>query len=113
MKKQLLLILALSAGSAIAQEHHHHEHLNPMQEAYQNSMVEMHEGMEASLQYDDPDQAFAAGMIAHHQGAIEMAKIQLEYGKDPVLRQLAEEIIEAQEGEIALMQEWLENSENQ
>lgn len=47
------------------------------------------------------------GMIAHHQGAIEMAKVELEYGKDETIRKLAEEIIKAQEGEIRMMKEWL------
>ena len=55
----------------------------------------------------NPDAAFAAGMLAHHQGAVEMAQIELKYGKDPVMRKLAENIIQAQEGEIKLMQNWL------
>ncbi|WP_186387419.1 DUF305 domain-containing protein [Stappia sp. TSB10P1A] len=55
----------------------------------------------------DPDVAFACAMIAHHQGAIDMARIQLEHGKDPWIRALSEQIIEAQVREIADMTQWL------
>ena len=53
------------------------------------------------------DRAYLSMMIAHHQGAIDMARIQLEFGKDPQLRKLSEDIIAAQEKEIAQMQAWL------
>lgn len=50
---------------------------------------------------------FLEGMIAHHQGAVEMAEAQLANGKDPEALALAQEIIDAQEAEIAEMQELL------
>jgi len=53
---------------------------------------------------NDPDRDFAAMMIPHHQGAIDMAKVELIYGRDPVLRRLAEGIIVEQQQEIELMQ---------
>ena len=81
--------------------------LSPMHQAYAESMQTMHEGMMQGIAAQNPDAAFAAGMLAHHQGAVEMAQIELEYGKDPVMRKLAENIIQAQEGEIKLMQNWL------
>ena len=65
----------------------------------------MMEGMEMPMT-GDADQDFVSMMIVHHQGAIDMAKVQLEYGKDPQLRSLAEEIIAAQEKEIAMMKQW-------
>ena len=56
------------------------------------------------------DVDFIQGMVPHHQGAIDMAKTVLAFGKDPEVRKLAEEIIRAQESEIALMQTWLKKS---
>jgi uncharacterized protein (DUF305 family) len=51
----------------------------------------------------DPDCDFLAMMIPHHQGAIEMARLVLTYGRDPLTRQLAEEIVASQQTEIGSM----------
>jgi len=55
----------------------------------------------------DADVDFVRGMIAHHQGAIDMAKVVLEFGKDPAIKTLAEGIVKAQEQEVEMMQQWL------
>jgi len=77
--------------------------------AFTEANARMHEGMEIEFT-GDADVDFVRGMIAHHQGAIDMAKVELEHGKDPAIRKLAEEIVAAQEGEIAMMKEWLEKN---
>ncbi len=67
------------------------------------AMISMDRGMENAPMTGNPDYDFAAMMIPHHQGAVDMAKVELLYGKDPVLRRLAQEIIVSQEQEIEVM----------
>ena len=74
--------------------------------AMAEAMERMHRDM-AVESTGDPDVDFAAMMIPHHQGAVDMARIVLEHGSDPEVRKLAEAVIAAQEAEIAWMQDWL------
>jgi uncharacterized protein (DUF305 family) len=70
------------------------------------AMERMHVDMGVALT-GDADVDFARGMIPHHQGAIDMARIQLAHGTDPDMRALAEAVIAAQEAEIARMKAFL------
>ncbi|MBC2773089.1 DUF305 domain-containing protein [Rhizobium sp. AQ_MP] len=81
-------------------------HDSPSSKAFQEANAKMHKDMAVPLT-GNADADFVRGMIPHHQGAIDMAKIVLEHGKDPEIRKLAEEVIKAQEGEIAMMKAWL------
>jgi hypothetical protein len=75
--------------------------------AMKESMERMDDGMKSAPMSGDIDHDFCTTMIPHHQGAIDMAKAELLYGKNPVMRRLAEEIVVDQQSEIQAMQLWL------
>lgn len=119
MKTFLISGALLFSSVALAEPHHVHTTSNQPAtmteagQAYMNGMQTMHDDMMKGIMAADADEAFVRGMIAHHQGAVDMAKIQLKYGKDAEMRKLAEDIIKAQEQEIKQMQSWLEKKASQ
>src|SRR5687768_8626385 len=78
------------------------------------AMMQAHHKMMAEMEQlqptGDPDRDFVLMMIPHHQGAIDTAKVELEFGHDEGLRTMAEQIIEAQEKEVAELKAWLEGN---
>ena len=94
--------VVLAAASARAQAPHHHGEMSAFDRMMAESMRRMDQDMSIA-HTGDPDRDFAAMMIPHHQGAIDMAKAELQYGTNPVLRRLAEGIIVEQRQEIELM----------
>jgi uncharacterized protein (DUF305 family) len=112
----LALTLCITTGAAAhAQSHGHGDAPDTTVSAdamfasqMTQAMERMDAGMMAAKPTGDPDRDFAAMMIPHHQGAVDMAKVQLIYGRDPVLRRLAQAIIVEQQQEIELMQRFLD-----
>ncbi len=113
MKNMTLAFLATMALSvpAIAEDHATIDHSKMQHESsptdlYAPSRDAMHKDMNVKPT-GNADKDFALNMIPHHEGAVAMAKVQLEHGKDPELRKLAEDIIKAQDKEIEFMKAWM------
>lgn len=118
-----LVTMAVSqSANADDHAHHHgggapythcaaHGAASPATRAYEGAMHTMHQKMHVSLA-GDPDVDFVRQMIPHHQGAVDMARIQLRYGRDASVKKLNAWIIQAQEREIGMMKTWLMRRDN-
>lgn len=77
----------------------------PGDQAFAASEAEMHEKM-AAASGQTLDQAYVAKMIAHHEGAVAMARVALGDSRDPDIRRMAQAVIDTQTREIAEMKAW-------
>lgn len=83
----------------------------PAAKAYREAAERMHADM-TMTPTGDADLDFAKGMIPHHRGAVDMARVELEYGRDPEMRRLASDVVRTQEEEISRMRTWVERRES-
>lgn len=88
-------------------------HMNEATKGYMQAIVDMHPPMVRGAMAEDPDLAFTCSMIAHHKGAIAMAKVQLQYGKDDEAKETAQKTIDAQSAEVDQMTKWVEEHARQ
>jgi uncharacterized protein (DUF305 family) len=76
-------------------------------QAYMQGMDTMNKDMKAAPMTGNADHDFASMMRPHHVGAIDMAKVELQYGKDKTLRSMAKGIIASQQREVKAFDHWL------
>ena len=95
---KILLALAVIATPALAADPGE----KPFLAENATAMDRMMDGM-APKPSGDVDQDFVAMMVAHHQGAIDMAQAELRHGHNEQLRRIAQEIIVEQQQEIVAM----------
>ncbi|MBZ7984933.1 DUF305 domain-containing protein [Campylobacter sp. Cr9] len=105
---RLLFLAAFALSLSVNAKTLNDSDFKAMQNELNESMAKMHGKMNAGLVEKDPDLSFVVGMLPHHEGAVDMAKIVLKYGEDESIKKLAEDIIKAQEAEIKFMQEYLD-----
>ena len=78
----------------------------PSSMAFMNANKSMMDAMTNMKPSGDADKDFVMMMIPHHQGAVDMAEVELQYGKDPTLKKIAEQIIKSQKKEIEEFKKW-------
>jgi uncharacterized protein (DUF305 family) len=114
-----ILFILFCVLAVQARQHDSHPSMNDQTSAdpgwveFNSSMKKMHIAMASVERSGNGDVDFVRLMLPHHQAAIEMAKTQLLFGKDPQMRRLAQEIITDQQSEIELMQLWLKQHVDQ
>jgi hypothetical protein len=100
----LAVTLGFGVGHTMPGTHSGHA-TSPAARAYMVGMEQMNRDMNAPMS-GDADRDFVTMMIPHHAGAIDMSKVELQHGRDPVLRGMAQEIVTAQDREIADLKAW-------
>lgn len=83
-------------------------HMSDATKGYMQAIAGMHPPMMQGAMAKDPDVAFNCSMIAHHQGAIAMAKVELQFGKDEKAKKMAQKTIDEQSKEVMEMTQWVE-----
>ena len=115
------VLLGIGTGTAaMAESMPMHDHARtsvqaqraPSTNALRDAGMSMHKAMDISYT-GNADIDFARAMIAHHQGAVDMAKVELQYGTAPEMKALAKDIVDSQQHQIEQMQRWIKDQEKQ
>lgn len=96
-----------ATGTAVSMPQGHMQQGNKGSDEMKHAMMRGMEDMQKMPLSSDTDKDFAMMMKMHHQQGVEMAKIELAQGKSPAMKAMAQQIIAAQQKEIAKFDQWL------
>lgn len=109
-----VLAFALAAASSAIAQHSAGQHAQATTGAASGMSMEMHQSMKEGMDKmmsvpstGDTDRDFASMMKMHHQMAIDMAKAELDKGKSPEMKQLAQQIIKDSQRDIQKIEQWM------
>jgi uncharacterized protein (DUF305 family) len=105
-RRELIAVLVLALAPAARTSEQDPDRADGFRSMMNEATARMHDSMHVPFS-GDADRDFARMMIAHHQGAIDMALVELRYGKDERLKRLAQEIVVTQRQEIDVMHQAL------
>ena len=113
------VLLGIGTGTAaMAESMPMHDHAGtsvqaqraPSTKALQEAGMSMHKAMDITYT-GNADIDFARAMIAHHEGAIDMAKVELQYGASPEMRALAKNVVDSQQHQVVQMRRWVKDQQ--
>lgn len=95
------------AGSSLAHGSDHADEVGAPLASYRTAMQTMNQDLSTMPSSGDADRDFASLMARHHQAAIDVARVELQYGRDPEMRRTAQQVIQKQQQEISDLRTWL------
>ena len=95
------------AGPSSAHGTDHADEVAEPLAGYRGAMQAMNQDLTTMRSTGNADRDFAALMARHHQAAIEIARVELQHGRDPEMRRAAQEMIQKQQQEISDLRTWL------
>ena len=102
------LLLVTAVAPAAAQGAKMDETNNPADAAYISAMHDLMVGMHRAMPTGDTDRDFVRMMLPHDQSALDMAKAEVKYGRDPDVKAMAQRLIDEQDRQIAALKAWQE-----
>lgn len=99
--------IVMSAGPSSAHGTEHADEAGAPLSGYRGAMQAMNQDLATMPSSGNADRDFANLMARHHQAAIDVARVELQHGRDPEMRRTAQDVVQKQQQEISDLRTWL------